>query len=123
MSSGIRDYPDRRRFELDVNGLVAFATYRRQDKALAITHVEAPLPLRGTGTAGRLMQGIVDHARAEGLKIVPLCGYAAAWMRRHKRVRMAVYNEGKLSDGPFRLQRYPRSRAALRQALSSPRWR
>jgi len=46
-----------------------------------------------------------------------------AWMRRHKRVRMAVYNEGKLAHGPFRLRRYPRSRAALRQALSSPRWR
>jgi predicted GNAT family acetyltransferase len=29
------------------------------------------------------MEGVVAHARAEGRKIVPLCGYAAAWMRRH----------------------------------------
>jgi predicted GNAT family acetyltransferase len=85
--SGFRDNPDRRRFELDVNGQVAFANYRRENSALLITHVEAPPPLRGTGTAGRLMQGVVDLARAEGLKIVPLCGYASAWIRRHKEYR------------------------------------
>jgi uncharacterized protein len=30
------------------------------------------------------MQGIVESARATGAKIVPLCGYAAAWLRRHR---------------------------------------
>ena len=83
-SSGVTDDADRSRFELDVNGQVVFATYRRQGPVLAIRHVEAPLPLRGTGAAGRLMQGIVDIARDQGLKIAPLCGYASAWMRRHK---------------------------------------
>jgi predicted GNAT family acetyltransferase len=83
-STGIHDNPDRSRFELDVNGQVVFASYRRRGPVLAITHVEAPPPLRGTGAAGRLMQGVLDKARAEGLKVAPLCGYAAAWMRRHK---------------------------------------
>jgi uncharacterized protein len=83
-SVGIHDNPDRSRFELDVNGQVVFATYRRRGPVLVINHVEAPPPLRGTGAAGRLMQGIVDLARAEDLKVAPLCGYAAAWMRRHK---------------------------------------
>jgi predicted GNAT family acetyltransferase len=54
---------------------------------LLINHVEAPPPLRGTGTAGRLMQGIAETARREGFKLVPLCGYAAAWIRRHKEHR------------------------------------
>jgi len=83
-SGGIQDKPDRSRFELDVNGQVVFANYRRRGPVLMINHVEAPPPLRGTGAAGRLMQGIVDVARAKDLKIAPLCGYAAAWMRRHK---------------------------------------
>jgi hypothetical protein len=44
-----------------------------------------------------------------------------AWIGSHPRVRMQLYNEGKRTDGPFRLVRYPRSRAALREALSHRR--
>jgi predicted GNAT family acetyltransferase len=29
------------------------------------------------------MEGLVDAARQRGLKIVPLCPYADAWMRKH----------------------------------------
>jgi hypothetical protein len=43
------------------------------------------------------------------------------WITTHPRVRMQLYNQGKLTDGPFRLDRYPRSRAALRRALAHPR--
>ncbi|MFN4090143.1 MAG: GNAT family N-acetyltransferase [Alphaproteobacteria bacterium] len=71
------------RFELLIDGQVVFADYRRQDGRLVIPHVEAPPALRGTGAAGRLMRAVTDLARAEGLKIRPLCGYASAWMRRH----------------------------------------
>jgi predicted GNAT family acetyltransferase len=78
------DNAQRSRFELDVDGRIVFATYQRQGPVLYIRHVEAPAPLRGTGAAGRLMQGIVEIARAEQLKLAPLCGYAATWIRRHK---------------------------------------
>jgi predicted GNAT family acetyltransferase len=71
------------RFELTEDGLTAFATYRRHANRVVIPHVEAPVPLRGKGTAGRLMEGIVGLARAEGFTIVPSCPYAAAWFRRH----------------------------------------
>jgi predicted GNAT family acetyltransferase len=30
------------------------------------------------------MQGIMEIARATGAKIVPHCGYASAWLRRHR---------------------------------------
>lgn len=84
MESRVRDNVERSRFELDVDGQVAFANYRRQGSALVVQHVEAPVPLRGTGAAGRLMQGVVEVARAEGRTIVPMCPYAYAWIRRHK---------------------------------------
>ena len=45
-----------------------------------------------------------------------------AWIHRHPRVRMQLYNQGALADGPFRLNRYPRSRAALRHALAHRRF-
>jgi uncharacterized protein len=80
----VKDNPERRRYELDIGGEIAFANYRRDGAKVLIPHVEAAPPLRGTGAAGKLMEGIMAIARAEGLKIVPLCSYASAWMRRHK---------------------------------------
>jgi hypothetical protein len=72
------------RFELEEKGLVAFANYRRVGEHVIIPHVEAPLALRGTGTAERLMMGIVEKARTKGFRITPTCTYAAIWFRRHK---------------------------------------
>ncbi len=79
----VLDNPERQRFELAVDGLVAFANYRRRPGRLVITHVEAPPALRGTGAAGRLMQGVVQRALAEGARIEPVCGYARLWLQRH----------------------------------------
>jgi hypothetical protein len=45
-----------------------------------------------------------------------------AWSRSHRRVRMLVYNQGKLADGPFRLVHYPRSRRAIAAELRAPRF-
>jgi uncharacterized protein len=84
MSADIKDNPGQSRFELGIDGQIVFATYRRDGSTLAIRHVEAPPALRGHGAASQLMQGIADLARAEGLKIRPLCSYASSWMRRHK---------------------------------------
>ena len=72
------------RFELEENGQTAFANYHRTGLHVVIPHVEAPPELRGKGTAGRLMEGIVDRARAEGFKVTPTCSSAFAWFRRHK---------------------------------------
>ena len=82
--SAVRDNRERSRFELEEGGAVTFANYRRDGGTLVIRYVEAPPVLRGTGAAGRLMQGVMEIARDEGAKVVPLCGYAAAWIRRHK---------------------------------------
>ncbi|MGO4525329.1 GNAT family N-acetyltransferase [Microvirga sp. 2MCAF35] len=84
MSSMVRDNTDRHRFELERDGYLAFANYERRGSDLVIRHVEAAIPLRGTGAAGELMRGVAEIARSEGLTITPLCGYARAWIRRHK---------------------------------------
>jgi len=43
-----------------------------------------------------------------------------SWIKAHKRVRMAMYNQGSHpSESPFELSRYPHSAAALRQELRS----
>ena len=87
MSNTIRDNAADRRFELERNGHIAFANYERRGSDLVIRHVEAAIPLRGTGAAGELMKGVAEIARSEGFKITPLCGYAWAWIKRHKEYR------------------------------------
>ena len=72
------------RYEMDEAGLTSWADYRRAEERLYIDHVESPVALRGTGAAGRLMTALAADARAKGLRITPICGYAAAWLRRSK---------------------------------------
>jgi predicted GNAT family acetyltransferase len=74
----------RNRFELTESGHVAFADYQRRNAVLVIPHVEAPRPLRGKGTAARLMEGVLAIVRERGEKVLPTCSYAAAYIRRHK---------------------------------------
>jgi len=80
--SSLRDTGDR--YEMDEQGLTSWADYRISGDRIFIDHVESPMPLRGTGAAGRLMAALSADIRAKGLKVTPICGYAAAWLRRSK---------------------------------------
>jgi predicted GNAT family acetyltransferase len=79
----VRHVPDRHRFEAVVEGRVAELSYRPDGRTLRIHHTEVPEALEGRGIASALVQAAVDHARAEGLTIQPLCSYVRAWMQRH----------------------------------------
>ncbi len=80
----IADNTAESRYELVEDGQTAYADYRLEGGRLILDYVFSPPALRGAGTAGRLMEGVAADARARGLKITPLCGYAAAWLRRHR---------------------------------------
>jgi predicted GNAT family acetyltransferase len=38
---------------------------------------------RGQGLGGRLVEAAVEHARVQGLRIIPSCWYVAQWLRDH----------------------------------------
>lgn len=84
MTPPFTDNVSQKRFEYHINNAIAFANYRREGNTLYIDYVEAPPVLRGTGAAGTLMQHIAETAQKEKLSIVPICGYAAAWLSRHQ---------------------------------------
>jgi predicted GNAT family acetyltransferase len=84
MNEGIRNDIAGGRFELSEGGHTVIADCRREPGVLVISYVEAPSELRGTGAAGRLMEGVLAQARAEGRKVRPVCSYAAAYIRRHR---------------------------------------
>jgi predicted GNAT family acetyltransferase len=72
------------RFELLVDNEIVFANYRLEENVVFIDHVEAPMSLRGSGAAGKLMEEIVEMAKKQNLKISPICGYAKVLLKRHK---------------------------------------
>jgi predicted GNAT family acetyltransferase len=85
MAEGFTNNAGKERFEYTVNGSIAFANYRREGATLYIDYVEAPPKLRGTGAAGKLMQNIMDFAEKEKLEVIPICGYAVAWIAKNSK--------------------------------------
>jgi len=84
MATGsVRDNKSQRRFELDVEGAVAFANYRLTPDAVIITHTETPQALRGRGIASELVKGALELIRADGLKVVAGCGFVVDYLQKH----------------------------------------
>ena len=79
----VRDNKERHRFELDVEGGIAFANYRTTPAAIIITHTETPPALRGRGIASELVKGALDLIRADGAKVIAGCGFVVDYLRRH----------------------------------------
>ncbi len=80
----VRHRPEAGRFEVALeDGEVAHLAYRLDGGAMHIHHTEVPPRFEGRGVASALVRAAVDHARASGLAIVPLCSYVRVWLRRH----------------------------------------
>ena len=63
----VRDNAERRRFELDFDGHTAFSEYRRAGGVLTVMHTEVPKELNGRGIGSRLVRGLLDIARSQGI--------------------------------------------------------
>lgn len=83
LASAVRHNAERNRFELDIGGAVAFASYRRAGDRLIITHTETPPALRGRGIGSELVKGSLDLIRAEGLKVTAGCSFVADYLGQH----------------------------------------
>jgi hypothetical protein len=79
--------PQARRFTAAVDGGAAECVYRLDGMRMDIVHTEVPWRSEGRGIAGALVQAALDHARAQGWRVRPLCSYVAAYMRRHPHTR------------------------------------
>ena len=80
------------RFETTVDGELALLTYDEQDGQLALLHTEVPQALEGRGIGSKIVKHALDHARAEGLKVLPLCRFVKAYVDRHKEYQDLVPN-------------------------------
>lgn len=71
------------RFEVRVDGLLSICDYRVQGGVLVLPHTVVPPELQGRGIAAALVEAALAHARAQGLRVDPVCSYVAVYLRRH----------------------------------------
>ena len=90
----VQENPSEHRFEIRVGEEVAFLRYRLSGKTLNLIHTEVPDSLRGRGLGDRLVLAALEHARREGLAIIPTCPFVKAYLRKHPEYASLVAGAG-----------------------------
>lgn len=71
------------RFEATVDGLRCLLTYRLFPDRIVLQHTEVPPPLERHGIAAKLTRAALDFARANHLRVIPLCPYVSSFLRKN----------------------------------------
>jgi predicted GNAT family acetyltransferase len=71
------------RLELTVDGRIAFLAYERTGETFSIVHTEVPPELRGRHLGDRLVEAALRTAHDEHLRLVVICPFARAYLRKH----------------------------------------
>jgi predicted GNAT family acetyltransferase len=81
--STVTDNKSANRYELEVEGRIAFVRYRHGEGVISLDHAEVPRELEGRGIGSRLVAMTLDAIRAEGkYKVMPRCSFVATFIRR-----------------------------------------
>jgi predicted GNAT family acetyltransferase len=83
MPNEVRDNSLKSRYELDVDGHIAFVDYRLRPDKIVLVHTEVPAELGGRGIGSKLAKGTLDAVRARGLKAEIRCDFLAAYVKKH----------------------------------------
>jgi predicted GNAT family acetyltransferase len=73
------------RFETWIEGQLSKLDYIQDGKNFVITHVGVYPEHRGQGVAGKIVETALQYASENALRVIPMCSYAAAYIRRNPR--------------------------------------
>ena len=80
----IRDNVGKHRFEADLgDGSIAIAEYNLLHGKIVFTHTEVPPAHEGQGIGTALIRFALASARERGLKVIPICPFFAAYIKKH----------------------------------------
>jgi predicted GNAT family acetyltransferase len=71
------------RFEVHVDGNTAALLYRREGGTITFVHTRVPEGIARHGVGSELVRTGLEFAKSQGLTVVPLCPFAAAYIRSH----------------------------------------
>lgn len=70
-------------FEVWIHGHLSKLDYIQDGKNFVITHVGVYPELRNQGIAAKIVEVGLEYAKQNSLRVVPMCSYAAAYIRRN----------------------------------------
>lgn len=80
----VRDNAEKHRFEIDLgDGSFGIAEYTLREGKIMLTHTEVPPAHEGKGIGTLLVRTALASAREHGLKVVPICPFVAAYIKKH----------------------------------------
>lgn len=80
----VRDNVEKHRFEIDLgDGSFAIAQYTLREGKIMFTHTEVPPAHEGKGLGTLLIKSALASARERGLKVIPICPFFAAYIKKH----------------------------------------
>jgi uncharacterized protein len=79
----VHDNTEEQRFEIRLEGEVAFLRYEKRPDAFILVHTEVPPRLRRRGLANTLAKAGLAAARASGVTVIVKCPMLRAYMRKH----------------------------------------
>lgn len=74
---------DVNRFELTVDGHVAFIEYEEEEKIIKLIHTESPEALACRGAATALIEKTLVYLEQNTHQLIPLCPLVFAYVKRH----------------------------------------
>jgi predicted GNAT family acetyltransferase len=89
----VKDDRTASRFELEVDGQIAFLRYERTATALRLIHTEVPEALRGRRLGDALARAGIEAARREGLALVVICPFVRTYLRRHPEIAVPASSQ------------------------------
>ena len=75
--------PAQKRFEMQLGDQIAMVKYILGSSEIIFTHTEVPEEFEGHGVASKIAKVAVEYAKAQGMRIRPLCPYMSAYIKRH----------------------------------------
>lgn len=76
--------PEELRYEALRGGeRLGVSTYILEPGVITFTHTETDPRYEGEGVGGALARGVLDDARARGLKVRAVCPFIGGWIQRH----------------------------------------
>lgn len=87
------------RFEMKLDGQVAFAEYNLVDHGIILPHTLVPEALEGRGVASALAKAALGYARERNLKVIPTCPFMSAYIQKHPECHDIVHDSFKTKLG------------------------
>ena len=100
----LKDDVHRQQYEFRIGNYTPKIEYIKSiNGEIYLTHTEVPRELEGKGIGSQLVEKTLQDIERQGLRLVPLCPFVAAYIKKHPEWRRIVMNRVLVMDSVIQL--------------------